>query len=183
MITSYPHNEPIKLSRDCEAIQIPSGTKIKLPKGLSVRIAQSLGDNYTVTTDEGYIVQIAGKDADAIGKEPPKTQEANQQAPLEQLVLDQLKTCYDPEIPINIVDLGLVYESKVTPLAEAGNRVDVKMTLTAPGCGMGDVLKKDAQTKIERLPGVKEVNVELVWEPAWDQSRMSDAAKLKLGLM
>ena len=185
MITSYPHNEPIKLSRDCEAIQIPGGTKIQLPKGLQVRIAQSLGGNYTVTTDEGYIVQIAGKDADAIGKELPKTQAESHDAPLDQLVLEQLKTCYDPEIPINIVDLGLVYECKVAPLSnpEGGNRVDVKMTLTAPGCGMGEVLKRDAQTKIERLPGVKEVSVELVWEPAWDQSRMSDAAKLKLGLM
>ena len=181
----------ITLSRDCEAVQIPSGNKTLLPKGTAVRMTQSLGGSFTVVTDEGGMVQIAGKDGDAIGKEnpqaadKPETEKTQGHAPLEELVLEQLKTCYDPEIPINIVDLGLVYECKVVPLAgsEGSSRVNVKMTLTAPGCGMGDILKRDAETKIQSIPGAKEVNVELVWEPPWDQSRMSDAAKLKLGLM
>ena len=160
-----------------------------LQKGTGGRITQSLGGSYTVVTDYGYMVRIEGENADAIGKpvfESTKKQVDNQNAPLDKLVWDQLKTIYDPEIPINIVELGLIYEMKLTPLTdsegEIGNEVNLKMTLTAPGCGMGEALKRDAQSKIEHLPGVKKVNIELVWEPVWDQSKMSEAAKLHLGL-
>src|SRR3989338_4596667 len=181
-------DEHIKLSRDCEVVQIPSGTKATLPNGAQVRIFQSLGGSYTVMTEYGYMVRISGEDGDAIGKEKissaPNPEESKNK-PLEELVWDQLRTCYDPEIPINIVELGLIYDCKVTPLKEpeGSSRVDIKMTLTAPGCGMGDALRRDAQEKISRLPNIGEVNVELVWEPPWDQSKMSEAAKLKLGML
>jgi len=189
MRTYMPPDEPIKLSRDCEAIQIPSGSKMKLPKGTEVKITQSLGGTYTVVTMDGYMARIAGEDGDALGKgkisSVSSVQETGKEKSLEELVWDQLRTCYDPEIPINIVELGLVYECQITPLPkpELGYRVNIKMTLTAPGCGMGEALKRDAEEKIKRLPGVEEVDVALVWEPAWDQSKMSDAAKLKLGML
>lgn len=185
-------SELVLLNRDCEVTEIPSGRKITLPKGIQVRITQSLGGSFTVVTDDGYMARVAGSDADAIGKtfEVRKIEAVHSDKPLRELVMDQLRTCYDPEIPVNIVDLGLVYECEVTPLESAvasgtvsGYRVDIKLTLTAPGCGMGEVLKKDAESKILNLPGVKEAEVELVWEPPWDQSKMSDAAKLKLGLL
>ena len=183
-----PH-ESITLSRDCEAIQIPSGAKMVLPAGTMVMITQSLGDTYTVTTDHGYMVRISGKDADAMGFEraataPVGTAEAPRgAADLEKLVWDQLRTCYDPEIPVNIVDLGLVYECKVTEIAEGWHRADVKLTLTAPGCGMGGVLAADAQDKIAGLAGIREANVEVVFEPPWNPSMMSEAARLELGMM
>ena len=180
-------NEPIILGRDCEAIQIPSGQKVSLSAGTRVRVTQALGGSYTVTTDQGYLVSISGKDADAIGKEVEASQAekltAAEGSDLEKLVWDQLKTCFDPEIPVNIVDLGLVYHCEVTPLPEGGNKVDVKFTLTAPGCGMGQVLKDDMESKILSLSGVKDVGVEVVLDPPWDQSMMSDAAKLQLGMI
>jgi probable FeS assembly SUF system protein SufT len=181
-------NEPIILSRDCEAIQIPSGEKVMLPAGSRVTVTQSLGGSYTVTTDQGYLVRIANKDADAIGEEAEASQAerltaAAGPADLEKLVWDQLKTCFDPEIPVNIVDLGLVYHCQVTPLPEGDNKVDVKFTLTAPGCGMGQVLKADMESKILSLSGVKDVDVEVVFDPPWDPSKMSDGAKLQLGFM
>lgn len=181
-------HEPITLSRECEAIQIPNGTKMVLAAGTVVYVTQSLGDTYTVTTDHGYMVRIAGKDADAIGMEqtaPSPTVTEAPQGPedLEKLVWDQLRTCYDPEIPVNIVDLGLVYQCSVVPLAAGGHRAEVKLTLTAPGCGMGGVLAADAQGKIGALPGIKESNVEIVFEPQWNPSMMSEAARLELGMM
>ncbi len=181
-------NEPIILSRDCEAIQIPSGQKVMLPAGTQVTVTQSLGGSYTVTTDQGYLVRIANKDADAIGEEAEASQAerlttAEGPADLVKSVWDQLKTCFDPEIPVNIVDLGLVYHCQVTPLLEGGNKVDVKFTLTAQGCGMGGVLKADMQSKILNLPDVKDVDVEAVFDPPWDPSMMSDAAKIKLGMI
>lgn len=181
-------NEPIILSRDCEAIQIPSGQKVSLSAGTRVRVTQALGGSYTVTTDQGYLVSISGKDADAIGKEAEASQAekvtaVEGPADLEKLVWDQLKACFDPEIPVNIVDLGLVYHCQVTPLPEGGNKVDVKFTLTAPGCGMGQVLKTDMESKILSLSGVKGVDVEVVFDPPWDPSMMSDAAKVQLGFM
>ena len=180
--------EPITLSRDCEAIQIPSGAKMVLPAGTIVMITQSLGDTYTVTTDHGYMVRIAGKDADAMGFErtasaPVTAEEPRGAEELERLVWDQLRTCFDPEIPVNIVDLGLVYQCSVTPLEGGGQRAEVKLTLTAPGCGMGGVLAADAQAKIEALPGIREANVEIVFEPPWNPSMMSEAARLELGMM
>ena len=181
-------HEAITLKRDCEAIQIPSGSKMVLPAGTVVMINQSLGDTYTVTTDHGYMVRISGKDADAMGlertaaapiaAEPPQGRED-----LEKLVWDQLRTCYDPEIPVNIVDLGLVYQCSVSPLEGGGQRAEVKLTLTAPGCGMGGVLAADAQAKLETLPGIREAVVEIVFEPQWNPSMMSEAAKLELGMM
>ncbi|MGH7775465.1 MAG: putative Fe-S cluster assembly protein SufT [Candidatus Binatia bacterium] len=181
-------NEPITLSRDCEALQIPSGEKVTLPAGSQVRITQSLGGSYTVVTDRGYMVRIAGKDADAVGQETIATSQAGMSAAVdpaevEKLVWDQLRTCYDPEIPVNIADLGLIYSCLITSLPDSGNRIEIKMTLTAPGCGMGGALKADVQSKIQSVPGVKEVDVELVWDPPWDQSLMSEAAKLQLGLI
>jgi probable FeS assembly SUF system protein SufT len=184
-----PH-ESITLSRDCEAIQVPSGTKMVLPAGTLVMITQSLGDTYTVTTDHGYMVRIAGKDADAMGLEkrpsavaPASADAAAAPQDLEKLVWEQLRTCYDPEIPVNIVELGLVYQCTVSPLEGGGHRAEVKLTLTAPGCGMGGVLAADAQSKIEALPGIREANVEVVFEPAWNPSMMSEAARLELGMM
>ncbi len=181
-------DESIILSRDCEAIQIPSGQKVLLPAGTQVTVSQSLGGTYTVVTGQGYMVRIANEDADAIGKEAEASQAeklttAEGSADLEELVWDQLKTCFDPEIPVNIVDLGLVYQCQVTPLPEGGKKVDVKFTLTAPGCGMGEVLKTDMKSKILSLAGVKDVDVEVVFDPPWDQSMMSDAVKLQLGFM
>jgi len=181
-------NEPIILSRDCEAIQIPSGKKVMLPAGSQVTVTQSLGGTYTVVTGQGDMVRIANKDADAIGKEAEASQAekltvVEGPADLEKLVWDQLKTCFDPEIPVNIVDLGLVYHCQVTPLPEGGNKVDVKFTLTAQGCGMGGVLKADMQSKILNLSDVKDVDVEVVFDPPWEPSMMSDAAKIQLNMM
>ena len=185
-----PH-ESITLTRECEVIQIPNGTKMMLPAGTLVMITQSLGDTYTVTTDHGYMVRISGKDADAIGLERQAAPAALAEAPqgaqdpqdIERLVWDQLRTCFDPEIPVNIVDLGLVYACAVKPLDDGKHRVEVKLTLTAPGCGMGGVLAADAQAKIGALPGVREADIELVFEPQWDPSMMSEAARLELGMM
>ena len=181
-------NELIIRSRDCEAAQIPSGQKVMLPAGSRVTVTQSLGGSYTVTTEQGYLVRIANKDADAIGKEAEASQAerltvAAGPADLENLVWDQLKTCFDPEIPVNIVDLGLVYHCQVTPLPEGGNKVDVKFTLTAQGCGMGQVLKGDMESKILSLSGVKEVGVEVVFDPPWNPNMMSEAAKIQLGFV
>ena len=181
-------NESIILSRDCEAIQIPSGKKVMLPAGSQVTVTQSLGGTYTVVTGQGDMVRIANKDADAIGKEAEASQAekltvVEGPADLETLVWDQLKTCFDPEIPVNIVDLGLVYHCQVTPLPEGGNKVDVKFTLTAQGCGMGGVLKADMQSKILSLSDVKDVDVEVVFDPPWEPSMMSDAAKIQLNMM
>lgn len=173
------------VTREVEATAIPYGDKITLPAGSPVIITQSLGGSYTVVTMQGYMVRLDGKDADAIGKEVqagPTAEEAAQK-PLQELAWDQLKTCYDPEIPVNIVELGLVHSCEVTELPEGGNQVAVRFTLTAPGCGMGDILRQDIERKMLAVPGVKEADVQLQLEPPWDQSRMSEAAKLQLGLI
>ena len=175
------------LTRDIEAAAIPYGDKIPLTMGSTVYITQALGGSYTVMTDHGYMVRIEGKDADAIGEQvvagPTEADVAGRS--LEQLAWDQLKTCYDPEIPVNIVDLGLVYECAVVPLSgeDAGNKATVRFTLTAPGCGMGDYLKQDVRQKLLTVPGIKEADVDVVLEPAWNQTMMSEAARLQLGLM
>ena len=173
------------LSRDIEVAAIPYGEPISLAAGSVVYLTQSLGGSYTAITDLGYMVRIEGKDADAIGEQvqaPPSAEQLGQK-PLGELVWDQLKTCYDPEIPVNIVDLGLVYECDVAARPEGGNKVAVKFTLTAPGCGMGDYLRRDIEDKLKALPGVDEADVQVVLEPAWDQSRMSEAARRQVGLM
>ena len=173
------------LSRDIEVAAIPYGDRIPLTAGNTVYLTQSLGGSYTAITEMGYMVRIEGKDADAIGEQQQGGPSAEDlaQKPLRELVWDQLKTCYDPEIPVNIVDLGLVYECEVAPRPEGGNKLTVKFTLTAPGCGMGDYLRRDIEAKVKDLPGVDEAEVQVVLEPVWDQSRMSEAARLQLGLM
>jgi len=182
-------NERVILRRDCAAIQIPNGTVVTLPAGSEVRIMQSLGGTYTVMASNGYMVRIAGADADALGKETVLESLAGASttpvgpAGVEQLVWDQLRTCFDPEIPVNIVDLGLVYHCQATSLPEGGNRVEVRFTLTAPGCGMGGVIKADMERKLRQLPGVTDMDVEVVFEPPWNQDMMSEAAKLELGLL
>lgn len=181
--------EPVLMKRDCEAVLIPSGEKIVLKKESMVHITQALGGSYTVMTETGYLARIDGQDADAIGQEKPSLQnpstapEKNQS--IEKSVYDQLKTCFDPEIPVNIVDLGLIYECHIDPIQAYPDSfsVDIKMTLTAPGCGMGDWLKLDVENKVASLPAVRAVHVQLVWDPPWDQTKMTDAAKLHLGML
>lgn len=173
------------LQRDVEATAIPYGEKVPLKGGSTVFVMQALGGSYTAMSDQGYMVRIEGKDADAIGEEAqagPSSEELASK-PLLDLVWDQLRTCYDPEIPVNIVDLGLVYSCDVTALEAGGNKVAVRFSLTAPGCGMGDVLKRDIEGKISAMPGVSELDVQLAFDPPWDQSRMTEAARLQLGLM
>ncbi len=180
--------EPIELKRDCEALQVPSGAKVTLRKGEVVTLTQALGGSFTVIGEDGNMARIANEYADALGKtaenlpklDPKDVSEEN----VKKAVWDQLKTCFDPEIPVNIVDLGLVYECDITPsvLDDKVFSVFIKMTLTAPGCGMGDVLTKEAQSKVQSIPGVKEVEVQLVFDPAWDRAMMSESARLELGL-
>jgi probable FeS assembly SUF system protein SufT len=177
------------LTRDCEAAEIPYGGKVPLTAGTVVTITQALGGSYTVLTPNGYMVRIAGKDADALGEdfaaEAAKNAVSAEGKTVEQMAWEQLRTCYDPEIPVNIVDLGLVYECAVTPAGESENenKIAVKFTLTAPGCGMGDYLREDIRGKLATIPGVKEADVQVVLEPVWNQSMMSDAARLQLGMM
>jgi len=174
--------EQLELSRDVDATQIPSGIPHKLTAGSKVRLMQALGGSYTVITDFGYMARIDAKDADALGMTPSST--ATAEAPnefSEKLVWDQLRTVYDPEIPVNVVDLGLIYSCQITPIAE-GSRIDIKMTMTAPGCGMSDVLKADIERKLLSMPTVKELNVEVVFDPPWHPGRMTEGARLQLGL-
>jgi probable FeS assembly SUF system protein SufT len=177
-------SEPITVSRNVAVIGIPTGITGNLPMGTSVRIMQHLGSGYTVITEYGQMFRVDNKDADALGLPVTEVAPDAEAAPKEfseNLVWDQLKTVFDPEIPVNIVDLGLIYSCVVTPADAGGKKVDVKMTMTAPGCGMGDVLKRDVEKKVAGVPEVKEVNVEIVFEPAWGPSLMSEAAKLQLG--
>ncbi len=180
-------SEPITLSRACEAVEIPSGIHHVLPTGTEVRISQSLGDTYTIETSQG-MYRIDGKDADALGLSAHhaaanQVGSAAQQGTFsEEAVWSELRTIFDPEIPVNIADLGLIYSCVITPLTDDAKRIEIKMSLTAPGCGMADILKVDVERKLSQLPGVKEVNVEVVFDPPWDPSRISDAAKLQLGL-
>jgi len=178
-------NEPVKLSRDITAIIIPAGEPVQLREGTAGVITQSLGGSFTVYI-EGNLFRISGVDADAIGKEPvvpPTIPDDATDDDFEQVVWDQLKTCYDPEIPVNIVDLGLVYRCEITPEPDGKRTVSVDMTLTAPGCGMGDILVADARDKIEVIPTVDRVDVQLVFDPPWNQSMMSEEARLQTGLM
>jgi len=179
-------SEPVNLARDVEAAMIPVGTKVTLQKGEPAYITQSLGGSYTVVVN-GNMFRVEGKDADALGLEAPakpaSTGAPVAQEPLEKEIWNQLRSCYDPEIPVNVVDLGLIYDCHISPLSPGSHRVEVKMTLTAPGCGMGPVLAQDVQSKLLGLEGVDDVAVELVWDPPWNQSMMTEAAKLQLGLL
>ena len=175
------------LVRDVEASVVPIGTKVTLQKGETAHITQSLGGTYTVVVN-GNMFRIDGKDADALGlevKSAPATAVSGPvtQEELEKQIWEALKTCFDPEIPVNVVDLGLIYDCHLTAAGESSFKADVKMTLTAPGCGMGPVLAQDVQNKLLSLEPIDEANVELVWDPPWNQSMMTEAAKLQLGLM
>ena len=178
------HTE-IELKRDCKATLIPSGQELLLSQAELVVVTQALGGSFTVRTDMGQLARIDARDADALGLEDePANEEPVDAGPFElQRVIETLKTVFDPEIPVNVVDLGLIYVCEAHPLADGGHRVEIKMSMTAPGCGMGDVLKGDARTKVLALAGVTEVDIEIVWDPPWDASRMSEAAQLQLGML
>jgi len=180
------NKELIKVNRDCDAILIPGGEKVVLVEGTHVRITQALGGDYTVYVN-GNLLKVSGKDADAIGikvKNDPikKNKVSSNKIITEEDAWDVMKTCYDPEIPVNVVDLGLIYDLK---MIDSGNNItiNVKMTLTAPGCGMGPVIAQDVEDKLMGLPNVINVQVELVWDPIWNQSMMTDSAKLELGML
>ncbi len=177
-------SEPVRFERDCDAVLVPQGEAVTLPAGSIGYITQALGGSWTVFV-EGNLMRISGKDADAIGKEPPTPIELPEGASddeVEKLVWTQLRTCFDPEIPINVVDLGLVYEATVTRTDDGQRRVEVRMTLTAPGCGMGDILVDDVRSKIELIPTVVEADVDLVFDPPWNRSMMSEVARLETGM-
>ncbi|HEY5777752.1 MAG TPA: putative Fe-S cluster assembly protein SufT [Terrimicrobiaceae bacterium] len=176
------HRE-ISLTRDCDAIQIPSGHPIVLPEGMDVIITQSLGGTYTVATPGG-LARIELKDGDALGFDPlaPAESPRKHEGPAEEAVWLQLKTVFDPEIPVNVVDLGLIYDCRVDA-TESGTSVLVRMTLTAPGCGMGPAIAADARQKILAIEGVDDAEVELVWDPPWNQSMISEEGRMKLGLV
>ena len=177
--------ETVTLSRDVVGVLIPAGTRVELPEGAEASITQALGGSYTVQM-QGHLFRIEGKDADAIGKTPagvPDIAPDASEDEVEKAVWQQMKTCYDPEIPIDIVELGLIYECRLEPIEDGGWRVRVIMTLTAPGCGMGDVLVADVKSKVQQIPGVREAEVELVFDPPWTREMMSEAAQLQAGFM
>jgi probable FeS assembly SUF system protein SufT len=175
--------QPMELTRDCAATLIPSGELLQLGRGERVLVTQALGGSFTVQITKGRLARIAAADADALGLDVPQSGQPQASGAFDiRQVLDMLRTVYDPEIPVNVVDLGLIYQCEARPLADGGQRVEIKMSMTAPGCGMGDVLKEEARARVQTIPGVSQVEVEIVWEPPWDQSRMSDAARLQLGL-
>jgi probable FeS assembly SUF system protein SufT len=177
-------NEPFVVSREVRAVLVPAGAEVKLRPGQAGYITQALGGSFTVYV-EGNLFRIAGEDAEAIGKEsvkPPELPPNATEEDVRKLAWDQMRTCYDPEIPINIVDLGLVYECNVTPNEDGTRTVEVQITLTAPGCGMGDILVDDVRDKIGRIPTVREARVSLTFDPPWNQSMMSEAARLQTGM-
>lgn len=178
-------SEPVRFERDCAAVLVPQGESVTLPAGTVGYITQALGGSYTLFV-EGNLLRIAGRDSDAIGKEPQPPLQlpagADDEA-VEKLVWKQLRTCFDPEIPINIVDLGLVYEATLRPRDDGTRDVDIRMTLTAPGCGMGEILVDDVRNKLELIPTISEADVELVFDPPWTRSMMSEAAQLETGML
>ncbi len=179
-------NELIKVSRDCDAILIPGGEKVVLVEGTHVRITQALGGDYTVYVN-GNLLKVSGKDSDAIGVKNKDNNtdieiSDNKKEISEKNIWEILKTCYDPEIPVNIVDLGLIYDMKMNSEID-GVKIVIKMTLTAPGCGMGPVIAQDVEDKLMAVSSVKHVLVDLVWDPAWNQAMMTDAARLELGML
>jgi probable FeS assembly SUF system protein SufT len=177
-------SQPCTFERDCEVVMIPSGELVTLPAGTAGYITQALGGSFTVFVD-GNLFRVDGTDADAIGKQPvhpPQLPDDATEEDVEKLVWEQLKTCFDPEIPVNIVDLGLVYSCKLGSDGNGGRRVAVEMTLTAPGCGMGPILVEDVRSKISIIPTIGEVDVDLVFEPPWNHMMMSEAAKLETGM-
>lgn len=181
----HSRNEPVTLLRDCPAVLIPAGERVTLPAGSTGFLTQALGGSFTIYI-EGNLFRIAGRDGDAIGKAPltgPELPEDATEADIESAVWQQLRTCYDPEIPINIVELGLVYECKIERTPSGNRIVKIQMTLTAPGCGMGEILAQDVREKVEMIPTVERADVELVFDPPWNQSMMSEEARLEAGLL
>ena len=172
--------ESIRLLRDVDAYMVPSGDEVKLLAGNLVRVTQALGGNYTVIMN-GNMVQIRAENADALGIEVKEQEKTEPSGDIEKQIWDQLKTCYDPEIPVDIVELGLIYDLSMEN-GKTGKKVNIKMTLTAPGCGMGPVIADEVDRKVNGLDGVEDVSVELVWEPMWTRDMMSEAAQLELGM-
>ena len=180
-----PKGEPVTFQRDCEAVVIPAGDKGIIPAGAEGVITQSLGGSYTIFM-QGYLFRVDGVNADALGKEPPEppqVPEGATDADIERIIWEQMSTVYDPEIPVNIVDLGLIYRCDIRKDGGGQRHVDIDMTLTAPGCGMGDILAHDVRTKVEMVPTVAEAQVNMVFSPPWSQEMMSEAAKLQVGLL
>lgn len=178
-------SQPCQFERDCDVVMIPSGDEVTLPVGTVGYITQSLGGSFTVFVD-GNLFRVAGVDADAIGREPvmpPSLPENATDADVEKMVWTQIRTCYDPEIPVNVVELGLIYDCGLNVDDEGKRRVSVTMTLTAPGCGMGDILVEDVRSKIMLIPTVDSVEVELTFDPPWNHQMMSDAARLETGML
>jgi len=177
-------NEPVTLLRDCDAVLIPIGEKVSLPEGTSGFITQALGGSFTIYI-EGNLFRIAGIDADAVGKEPirpPEIPEDASDEDIEGVIWDQMRTCFDPEIPINVVDLGLIYRCDIERRADGNRIVRVEMTLTAPGCGMGPILMEDVREKLEIIPTIERADIELVFDPPWSTSMMTEEARLQTGL-
>jgi probable FeS assembly SUF system protein SufT len=177
--------ERLDLLRDCDAVKIPQGDRVRLAAGTEVYLSQSLGGSFTIQAPAyGGLFRIAGLDADALGREVPEEVRAlaSGEGDIDDLVDAALRTCYDPEIPVNIVDLGLVYDTRISDLPEGGWRVDVKMTLTAQGCGMGASIAGDAEEKLRSIPGVKDAAVRVVWDPPWTAHMISEEGRQKLGI-
>lgn len=180
-----PTNEPVTFTHDCEAVLIPSGDNIEIPAGTHATITQALGGSFTLYI-AGNLVRIAGDDAHVIGKEPPEhvsLPDGASNEDVEELIWTQMATVFDPEIPINIVDLGLIYRCEVDHSDPTARRVDIDMTLTAPGCGMGEILVDDVRDRVRSVPTVAQVEVEFVFDPPWTMAMMSDAAKLQTGML
>ncbi|MGM0577527.1 MAG: putative Fe-S cluster assembly protein SufT [Myxococcota bacterium] len=180
--------EEVTFERDCRAIVIPDGVDIEIPEGMMGYITQVLGGNYTIQVATGYLVRVDARDADAIGKEveappEPEVDDEGHVVVDDQRVWEQLTQIYDPEIPVNIVELGLVYDLDVETVGENAYKVGIRMTLTAPGCGMGEILRNDVDYRVRNIPGVKETDIELVFDPPWTPEKMTEAARLELGLI
>ena len=177
--------EEVDFTRDCDVVQVPQGNTVLIETGTPAVITQALGDSYTIEIPTlGGLYRVAGKDADAIGQELPASQaDAERLGPIDKdRVMRALKNVYDPEIPVNVVDLGLIYNLELHPLADSGTAITVQMTLTAAGCGMGQIIATDVKRRLEALAGVTEASVEVVWEPPWSPQRISPAGRTKLGL-
>jgi len=188
-VDSLRPTDIVIFARDCEATQIPYGNKVNIPKSTEAHVGQTLGGNVTLQVAAFGLVQVMSKDINALTKDGvmvaaggTSSTTAHEGPADEKQVWEELKACYDPEIPVNIVDLGLVYDVKLTPLPPGNSRVDVKMTLTAMGCGMGPVIAQQARDRLLTVPGVAEADVQIVWDPPWNQSMVTDAGKKRLGI-
>lgn len=185
-------SDEVQFRRDCEATQIPSGVRIVVPQGTTAYVGQTLGGNVTLQVSTLGLVQVAGRNLDALLKDGVPVAESTSASSLaedkpagpadEKALWEAMKQCYDPEIPCNVVDLGLIYDVKATPLPSTRSRVDVKMSLTAMGCGMGPAIAAQVRDRLLDVPGVEEADVQIVWDPPWNQSMITDDGKKRLGL-